>query len=69
MLVAAGKHYICVEEITSIRCIEIVSVTGAILSHAYRFSMKNNEDFQTTVEEFDSFKTNCGRLMTYVFHE
>lgn len=60
MLVAAGKHYICVEEITSIRCIEILSVTNTVLYHEYKLSMKNNEDFQITVEEFDNFKTNCG---------
>ena len=67
MLVAAGKHYICIEEISSIRCIESKSIAGNVLFQNYEFTMKNNENIQVTAEEFDGFKTNCGRLFTHVF--
>jgi hypothetical protein len=67
MLIAAGKHYICVEEISSIRCIEIKSIAGNVLSQEYDFNMKNSEDFRVTAKEFDNFKTNCGRLSIHVF--
>ena len=67
MLIAAGKHYICIEEISNIQCIEIRSIADNVLSTAYMFNMKNNENIQVTAEEFDGFKTNCGRLSIHVF--
>jgi len=66
MLVAAGKHYICIEAILSIRYVEVISCS--MLFQIYEFRMKNNEEgFRMSAEEFDNFKINCGGLRNNVF--